>query len=156
MARNDGRVFLAGVGNEFRRDDGVGLFIARQISQKGLPGVKVAQHQGEGLDLIGKWEGFEAVVLVDAVSSGGPPGTVYRIQMPGQEFSSHFEGCSTHAFSIAQTIALAKALQRLPSRLIIYGIEGASFEMGEGFSPFVREAADRVVGQILRDISCVV
>ncbi len=156
MARNGERVFLAGIGNAFRRDDGIGLCIAHQIDQRRLQGVKVVEHQGEGLDLIEKWEGFKTVILVDAVSSGAVPGTVHRIQMPGQELSSSFEGCSTHAFSIAQTIALAKTLQRLPARLIIYGIEGASFEMGEGFSDLVREAAERVVGQIIWDISCVV
>lgn len=158
-------ILIIGVGNAFRRDDGVGLFIAGQISQKELPGVRVVQHQGEGLDMIETWQGFETVVLVDAVSSAlpalpaeqaGQAGTVYRIQMPGQELSSHFEGCSTHAFGIAQTVALAKTLQRLPAHLIIYGIEGASFEMGEGLSGPVREAAGRVVEQILQDIDCVV
>ncbi len=149
------RVLLAGFGNEFRGDDGVGIFIARGIEKRDWSGVTVLRYQGEGLDIIEKWQGFEAVVLVDAVSSGGPPGTVHRIQIPEQELSSHFQGCSTHAFSIAQTIALAKTLKRLPSRLIIYGIEGASFEMGSGLSSDVKEAAQGVINQIIKDIEAI-
>ena len=50
----------------------------------------------------------------------------------------------THAFGLAETIELARALDRLPARLLVYGIEGACFEAGDELSPPVRAAVDAV------------
>ena len=59
---------------------------------------------------------------------------------------------STHAFSMAEAIELARAMNTLPPKLFIYGIESANFSAGVGISHAVQEAANRVVGQILKKI----
>src|ERR1039457_2451863 len=52
--------------------------------------------------------------------------------------------CSTHAFGVAEAVQLARVLERLPRRLLIYGIEGRRFDLGSAPSVEVVEASDRV------------
>lgn len=148
----NGKILVIGIGNEFRRDDGVGHFIAGEIKKNNCPGARVLEHRGEGVDLMEEWRGFETVILFDAVSSGAAPGTVRRFEIPGETVPRSLFCCSTHAINISDVIELAKTLDRLPKRLIVYGVEGKSFAMGPGLSPEVREAARKVVEQAAGEI----
>ena len=51
---------------------------------------------------------------------------------------------STHAFGVSDAVELARALGRLPDRLDVYAIEGASFAAGDGLSPDVERAVDEL------------
>ena len=84
-------------------------------------------------------------MLVDAVRSGAPPGTVHRLDARAAPAPTGFFHYSTHAFSVAEAIELARSLNELPPHLIVYGIEGESFAAGEGLSPAVEQAVEVVV-----------
>lgn len=142
------KTLLIGIGNEFRRDDGAGVYIIREIRKRGYPGIEVVEHQGEGTDLIEHWAGFDRVIVFDAVTSGKVPGTVHHFNLPGDEIPKEMRCCSTHAVSLLGAIELAGALGRLPRQLIIYGIEGLSFEVGPDLSPPVRKAAQTVIQRV--------
>ena len=43
---------------------------------------------------------------------------------------------------LPEAVELARELDRLPRRLVVYGIEGESFEAGEGLSPAVETTVD--------------
>ena len=89
------------------------------------------------------WQGFQNVIIVDAVSSGAKPGTIFRIDANKEIVPKKFFHYSTHAFSIAEAIELARAMNVLPPKLVVYGIEGANFAAGIDISPPVKEAANR-------------
>jgi hydrogenase maturation protease len=59
----------------------------------------------------------------------------------------------THAFGLAAAVELARALQRLPRRLVLVGVEGAEFEAGAALTPpvvrAVAPAASTVVGLLV-------
>jgi len=147
------RILVVSVGNEFRRDDGAGSFILREIRKSASSDVCFVEHRGEGVGLIEQWKGFDTALLFDAVSSGAKPGTVYRFEIPKETLPKNVFHCSTHALSIVDVIALAKTLDRIPKRLIIYGIEGKSFEMGPGLSAEVRDAAQKVIKRAAGEIA---
>ena len=71
-------IVVIGMGNPLRRDDGVGSRVARQLEALAPPGVEVRTHDGDGPGLMDAWEGMSAAVVVDAVSSGAPAGTIFR------------------------------------------------------------------------------
>ncbi len=147
-----GNTLVIGIGNEYRHDDAVGLVVARRLREKNLDGVKVLELSGEGAALIEAWRDAETVILVDAVHSGAAPGTIYRFAAHQQSIPTKFFHYSTHAFSVAEAIELARTLNQLPSRLIVYGIEGKDFAAGEGISPEVEQAASRVVDSITEEL----
>jgi hydrogenase maturation protease len=140
---------VIGVGNEFRRDDGVGLVVAHALRTHALPGVEVIEASGEGAELLLVWEGAESVIVVDALASGAPPGTIYRLDATAGPLPASFFAASSHAFGLAEAVELARVLGNLPPRLVIYGIEGSDFRPGHGMTLPVSLAARKVVRQIL-------
>lgn len=145
-------VLCIGVGNEYRRDDGVGLVVARALQSRNIPDMIISEMSGEGTSLMEIWREADRVVLVDAVQSGRKPGIIYRFDAHLHPIPSNFFGYSTHAFSIAKAIELARILDQLPRHLTIYGIEGEDFGNGVGLSESVIKAGELVVGQILKEI----
>ena len=143
---------LIGVGNEFRQDDGVGLVILRTLQSQIPAGVKTLETSGEGAALMEAWQGAATVYLFDAVLSGAKVATIHRLDAQVQSAPTKFFNYSTHAFSVAEAIELARILNQLPPKLIIYGIEGKNFAAGIGLSPEVEQAAGEVVGQVLSEL----
>lgn len=140
---------VIGIGNLYRRDDAVGLIVARRLKEKNLDHVEVLEMSGEGAALIEAWRGAEKVILIDAVRSGAEPGTIFRFEAHRQPIPTEFfHYLSTHAFSVAEAIELARTLNKLPPCLIVYGIEGKNFEAGEGLSREIELAAHEVQKQI--------
>ena len=141
-------ILVIGVGNAFRGDDGVGLVIARGLRELALSGVTVLEQSGEGAALLEAWAGAGRVIVVDAISSGSEPGTIHRFEVSDQPLPAHFSGGSTHAFGLAEAVELARQLDRLPSSLTIYGIEGKSYDRATGLSPEVEAAAEKLIKEI--------
>ncbi len=131
---------VIGVGNPMRGDDGAGLDVAAAL--RGEPGIEVRQHAGEGLDLIAIWEGAGAVLLVDTVRSGAPPGTLHRFDISDGPLPSRLRRQAGHAVSVATAIELARTLGRLPAKVVVYGVEGERFETGSAPSAAVQAAIE--------------
>lgn len=146
-------ITVIGVGNPFRGDDGVGRVVARRLRDRVPNGVGIVEASGEGAELMAAWEGSDTVVVIDAVQAGGAPGRVYRLDAHAEDIPRAFFNYSTHAFSVAEAVELARALRSLPPRLILYGVEGRIFDAGEGLSPGVEQAVDRVARRVLDDLS---
>src|SRR3989338_5064396 len=142
------RILLIGVGNEYRRDDGVGVLIARELKKKKLPRATALEKSGEGASLMETWQGAETVFLFDAVSSGAEEGKIHRFHAHLEPIPKNFFNYSTHAFSVAEAVELARALHRLPPSLVVYGIEGKNFQEGIGVSAKVKESAQKVVREV--------
>ncbi len=146
-------VVVIGVGNSLRGDDAAGLEAVRSLHERAArAGVAVMEQEGETLGLIEQWEGATAVVLVDATHSGSPPGTIHRLDasstaLPAQLRSSS----STHAVGIGEAIELARSLDRLPRRVVLYGVEGRSFGTGAGLSDEVRAAIPALAAAVVSE-----
>ena len=148
-----GRALVVGVGNAWRNDDRAGLEVARLLAGALPDGVGVLEREGEPTSLIDSWEGAEAVWLADAVSSGAAAGTVHRHDASSEPLPARLYDTSTHHFGLGEAVELARALGRLPERVVVYGIEGASFDTGETLSAVVREAAARVAEAIAEEVA---
>jgi hydrogenase maturation protease len=144
---------IIGIGNDFRRDDAVGLIVSRQLKEKNLADVQVAESSGEGAQLMELWKGADSVILVDAVSSEKEPGTIQRFEAHARSLPAQTFRYSTHAFSLSEAIELARAMNELPPCLIVYGIEGKDFEAGVGLSSEVAQAVEKVADKILEDLT---
>ena len=144
---------MIGIGNAWRNDDGAGLAVARLLDAMLLDGVDVLEREGEPTSLIDAWEGAAAVWLVDAVSSGAQAGSVHRHDASAEALPARLYDTSTHHFGLAEAVELARALGRLPEHVVVFGIEGASFDTGETLSPEVQAAAARVAEAIREEVA---
>jgi hydrogenase maturation protease len=140
---------IIGVGNAWRGDDGAGLAVARRLRELSPAEVEVRELEGDATALVEAWSGAEHVVVVDAAESGAPPGTVRRFDARSAPLPVRSLRSSTHAFGVSDAVELARSLGRLPGRLDVYAIEGASFAAGERLSP----AVERSVGELVAELS---
>ena len=148
---------VLGAGNPLRRDDGAGATVCRYLAERlagRLPGdVTVAAVPGGAVEILAALQGAGRAVLVDATSSGAPPGTVRRFEAAEGPLPTSFARGSSHGLGVAEAVELARALGQLPPHLVIYGIEGEDFGLGEGLTPAVAEAVERVAEKVVRDLA---
>jgi hydrogenase maturation protease len=145
-------IVVIGVGNEYRSDDGAGIAVARRLRALFPAGVTILEESGEGAALMQAWQGASWVMLVDAVRSGAPPGTIHRLDARAAPLPMGFFHYSTHAFSVAEAVELARSLDELPAHLVVYGIEGANFAAGVELSPAVEQAVEAVVERLAEEV----
>lgn len=130
-------------GTPYRGDDAAGLVVAEQLQQLG---VDVSICTGEALSLLEAMDGAHEVMIVDAVITGAAEGTIYEWHDCTAEFQHN--SSTSHALGVAEGIALARVLGRLPQRLHIYSIEAKTFQAGGQASAEVRRAADELAQRI--------
>ena len=145
-------ILLIGTGNEFRCDDGAGLAAIRALKAREIPGTLVIESPSDGAELMELWKSAAKVILIDAVSSDGVPGTVYRFDARSQPIPACHSFLSTHAFGLAEAIELARALHVLPQYLVVYAIEGQNFTIGTGLSREVEKAVQEAVEQVTCEV----
>ena len=93
--------------------------------------------------------------MVDAVCSGHPPGTLHHLEtgdgsppLPGAAWSGTGRG-GTHAFGVAAAVELARALHRLPDRLVIIGVEASGFDYQAPLSGPVADALETAIARVM-------
>lgn len=141
---------VIGVGNADRGDDAAGLAVARLLRTTGVRAA-VTELAGDQLRLLDTWAGADEVIVVDAVWSGAPPGTVFLFSAD-TPLGGPFRRPGTHTFSLADVIELARNLDVLPPRLTGYGIEGRDFGFGQPLSSPVSAAVTEVAERLLAGI----
>lgn len=147
-------LLVAAIGNPDRGDDGVGRAVARELRQRAT-GVRIFECGGDVLELIDEWTGYATAILIDASGPAGDPGHIRRIDLVNSVLPADFSQNSTHAFGLAETIELARALGQLPRRLVVYLVEGERFEIGCSLSPQVSGAVGKAAEAILAEFSTV-
>jgi hydrogenase maturation protease len=141
------------LGSRYRGDDAVGPLVGDRLRSAGAT---VLDCDDEPTRLLDAWAGLELVVIVDAVSSGAaaavPAGTVHRFDAGEGPLPRELGLASTHAFSVPDALELGRALGRAPGRVVVIGVEGAAFGMGDTLTPAVEAALDGVAAAVLGEL----
>jgi hydrogenase maturation protease len=142
----DGRTVVIGVGNPYRRDDGLGPAVLDLLHQAApYPGVELIACDGESSRLLDAWSGAEVAYVVDAVRAVSPrPGRIHRITVPEPVGRDRAGAASSHGLGLGEAVELARMLDRLPARLEVFAVEVADTGFGETLSAPVAAAATEV------------
>src|SRR5947209_17090655 len=120
------RILVACVGNIFLGDDAFGVEVARRLARRQPPEVRVVDFGIRGFDLTyALLEDYEAVVLVDAVPRGGPPGTLYVLEPDTAEPADAPATVETHDMDPMKVLRLVRAMGGRVRRLVVVGCEPA-------------------------------
>ncbi|MCX4744786.1 hydrogenase maturation protease [Kitasatospora sp. NBC_01287] len=153
------RTAVIGVGNEYRHDDGLGPAVltrlARRAEQQPLPGgTDLLVCDGDPARLITLWEGADLAVVVDAAHAHpGRPGRVHRLELDGGPWSPAAASTSSHGLGLGEAVELARVLDRLPGRLVVYAVEGTDTSPGTGLSAPVAAVVDPLARRIADEIA---
>ncbi|WP_329500475.1 hydrogenase maturation protease [Kitasatospora herbaricolor] len=153
------RVTVIGVGNEYRRDDGVGWAVVARLADRTrtrpLPGrTSLVVCDGDPARLISHWDGADLAIVVDAAHTHpGQPGRVHRLVMDDGRIAAADRATSSHGLGLGDAVELARELDLLPRRLVVHAVEGADCSPGKGLSAPVAAAAAHLAEQIATEVS---
>ena len=144
---------VVGIGNPDRGDDALGWMIVRSLRTRVPADVRVVEVDGEASALLAELQQARQAWLVDAARSGTIPGTIHRLDCSTADLPMPPGTVSSHGFGVAEAIALARALDTLPPRCIVYAIEATQFTIGATPSTAVTLAAHQVAERILAELA---
>jgi hydrogenase maturation protease len=151
-------VLVAGIGNIFLSDDGFGVEVAQRLAHRTLPeGARAADFGIRGIHLAYELEGYDALVLIDAVPMGRAPGTLALIEPDQVPLPTDGEGpvIDAHTMSPGVVLGMLATFQADIERIVILGCEPATVAEGMGLSAPVAEAVDvavELLDQVIDDI----
>jgi hydrogenase maturation protease len=156
---NRKHILIASLGNIFFGDDAFGVEVARALTERVLPPqVHVVDFGIRGYDLAyALTEAYDAIILVDAVSQGSPPGTVYLIE-PDLETLTGMQPAhpDLHSLSPVSVLRMAQSAGNISAKIYLVGCEPAVLETngGEmGLSEPVRAAIPRAL-ELIDSLVC--
>lgn len=141
---------VIGVGSEIRRDDGVGVVVARRLAPEAAElGIEVVEGHTGGINLLFEMEGAEQCIIIDAVDMGREPGTVVVFDADDADIVLTERVASLHHVSLADVLQLARATG-VTARVTVVGIQPEDTRPGEGFSAAVASRIDEMVDIVRR------
>ena len=147
----DARVVVLGVGNELMRDDAVGVEVVRRLAREPADERVEFLEAGtaviEALDLVPPGA---HVIVIDAASGGGPPGSVYRF---GLDDVAVTRGVSLHETALSEAFAVARLGGAAFGNVVILGVEPAEVAVGTRLSPSLQEKLPAVLEAARREIA---
>jgi hydrogenase maturation protease len=151
------KVLAAGIGNVFFGDDGFGVEVADRMACTPLPdGVRLHDYGIRGIHLAYELlDGYDALVLIDALPMGEEPGTVAVLEVDPDDVVAP-STMDAHSMSPATVLGLLAGLGGTVGRVLVVGCEPASITDGMGLSPAVQAAvptAVRAVRELLESLS---
>ncbi len=139
---------VIGVGNRDRGDDAAGPLVCDRLRARSEAGVQTLVCEGSILDLALGWERDDDVIVVDAVQPGAEPGRILTVDAKTAPLPTP-GAVSTHEIDVSVAIELARAIGRMPARLVVIGIEAAQTEWRAPPSAPVDAAVDRAVDLVV-------
>jgi hydrogenase maturation protease len=152
--KSKGRVLILGLGNLLLGDEGVGIHAVRELEKRALPPqVDVVDGGTAGLNLLDLMQGYERVIIVDAVDAGEEPGTILRFTP--QEVCSETQGAplSLHQTQVLEVLELATYLGQPLPRIVIYGIQAQAIDWSTELSPVLQAELPKLLDAVLEEIT---
>ena len=134
--RNRAGILAVGIGNRMRQDDGAGPAVADHLRNALGPlieegRVEVCEEWGEGARLIDLMGDRAAVILIDAAGTGSQPGTLHVFDASQGVIPTGMLCYSTHRFGVAEAVEVARNLDLMPPKLMVFAIEAGDLDHGE-------------------------
>ena len=147
-------ILVLGIGNLIMSDDGIGVRVVQLLAERYRypAGVTILDGGTLGLDLLPRLEGVEKLLVVDAVETGQPAGTLVR--MAGEEVPVVLETkVSPHQMGLKDLLAVAMLQGFAPREMVLWGVQPALIELGTELSEAVAARLEPLVGKVLAELT---
>jgi hydrogenase maturation protease len=145
------KVLVAGIGNIFLGDDGFGVEVAARLRGTDLPdGVRAEDFGIRGVHLAYELlDGYDALVMIDAVPMGEPPGTVALIEPDrAGDVAGAGPAMDAHSMNPAVVLQMLAAMGGQIGRVVVVGCQPSVIDERMGLSPPVEAAVERGVAAV--------
>ena len=141
------RILIAGLGNNFLGDDGFGVEAARRLARDPLPaGVTVSDVGIRSLHLAyAMLERPDLLLVIDAVRRGGPPGTVYLMDVTDEASGPPHQIAEAHGMNIDTVVTALWTLGGKRPPILLVGCEPSFIGERMGLSAVAKRALPKVI-----------
>lgn len=143
---------VLGIGNLLLSDDGVGVRVIEALEDVALPGdVELVDGGTAGADLIEVVADRQKVIVIDAMETGGPPGTVLRV--PGADLCAEDTQLSLHEVGLVDALHMARRLGCEPGEVVVFGVQPERLELTLELSETVSGAIPDIVRRVREELA---
>lgn len=150
------KIAVIGVGNVLLSDEGLGVRAVERMSESGVPENVKLVDAGTALQrVLSAFEGFDKIIIVDAVKAGKAAGTIYRFTLSELEEGKNnvFQYLlSLHEMDVPKTIAMERLVVELPEDIVVIGMEPESISPGMELSAAVEARMKELISKIREEI----
>lgn len=143
---------IIALGHEYRRDDGFGAYVVRQLEKESAGIGELWLHEGDVSDLLDRWKD-RRVIVIDACESQGAPGRLHVLSPLLVPCLLAEAPVSSHGLGLAKTIELGEVLGKLPRELTVLTVEGRDFSSGWGLSAETEASVEKTLKQLKKLIA---
>jgi len=150
-------VLVLGLGNELLGDDGFGPVLIREIERQYRESSEVECLDGgtQGLALLGRISRRKTLIVLDALMTGQPPGTVSVFAGEDIFHRSSHRSTTAHEGNAGELLAAARLLQELPEQIFLVGMEPETVRTQLGLSKAVEDGLPTALERACQLIECV-
>jgi hydrogenase maturation protease len=149
------KTLILGVGNYILSDDGLSVHVLERLQANNLIPDNIQMVDGGtcGLDLLQYLEGVSNLIIIDAVKTrDGIPGSIIRLD--GDQVPAYLSlKISPHDIGLPDLLATAKLRDLYPEKIVVFGIQPASLELGVELSPEVASKVDELIELIQKEVN---
>lgn len=147
------QILVLGLGNILLQDEGIGVHAVQELARRyDLPeGVQVVDGGTAAMDLLETMARKDLVILIDAVRSGQPPGSVIRLAH--KDLPIFFRTrISPHQLGIAEVLATLQVLGDSPTSIVLLGMEPRCMDIGLELTAEVRLGLDELLRRVIKEM----
>ncbi|MHC4645814.1 MAG: hydrogenase maturation protease [Planctomycetota bacterium] len=158
---NSRRILVLGLGNLLLRDEGIGVHIAGELQKMELPAnVEVIDGGTAGMDILLSQEPNYRLVVIDAMTAGKKPGTIYRIRLKPDEMDrltdvfsqAEQPKISLHQVGLIDALTVAHKTGCAPDEIVIIGVEPMMMDTGLELTENIKQRIPQIVNTVLEEI----
>jgi hydrogenase maturation protease len=150
------RAVVLGIGNMLMTDEGIGVRVIEEIERRFRmpPGIEVIDGGTSGMELLDALDDLDHLIVVDAVRSGDPPGSLIRLV--DDEVPALFQTrLSPHQLGLSDVLASLKLMDGFPRHLVLLGCEPQSLATALGLTPAVEARVEDLVQAVLAELEVI-
>jgi len=145
------KLTILGVGNELLSDEGVGVYVIKELKKIDLPPeIDIIEGGTEGFGLINIITETDYLIVIDSIKGGSEPGTIYRFNINDAPNCPDIFKTSVHQIGILEVINLSQLIGKTPETVVI-GIEPEKITTSMELSQKIREKIPKVIDLILNE-----
>jgi hydrogenase maturation protease len=147
-------ILVLGIGNILLQDEGIGVRVVNQLKQRYETPSNVTFLDGgtAGMALLDDFLDAQQVIVVDAVKTGDPPGTIVRLE--GEQVPVLLQqGITPHQLGLFDLLGALTFAGSKPPHLVLFGVVPQSLDLSLELSPLIEKKVETVIDQVVAELA---
>ncbi len=150
------QVLVLGIGNILLQDEGIGVHVVQALRHRyQIPAeVEILDGGTAGMSLLEDLMDKDHVIIIDAVHTGEPPGTVVRL---ADEAVPVFlqQRISPHQLGLSEVLAALVLADKKPPHLVLIGIVPEAMELSLELTATIEQKLDLLVNSVIAELTAI-